>query len=346
MTHFLPMTAQRSNPKEAEGIIRENRIDMVLTDIVMPEMSGIELFDRIRSMGADIPVILMTGYADMEKALEAIKRGAFDFIPKPYQPDYLIHAIEKAINYHRLVNMERDYRGILEELNLEIEGLVAERTMSLIALTLADRIRNPSTAIGLTCRRLMENKDLPDKVKDGLNVIAEESAKLENIVSEFQGVVKSRKSMFTYEDINSVLDSIRQLMEREVSYKNIRLTIMLSPEPLRINMERNLFKTAVLHLIRNAAEATKEGESVKLSVFKEDEHAVVEVADMGKGIANEDVERIFSPFFSSKSKSFGMGLPMVKQVVSEHMGNISVKPAEGGGTVFKMEFPLRWAEKH
>ena len=135
-------------------------------------------------------------------------------------------------------------------------------------------------------------------------------------------------------------------MEKEVSYKNIRLTIARSPEPLKINMEKNLFKTAVLHLIRNAAEATAAGGNVKLSVFSDNEHAVVEVEDKGPGIAPKDMEKIFSPFFSSKSKSFGMGLPMVKQVVSEHIGNISVRAGEGGGTVFRMEFPLRWAEKH
>ncbi len=134
--------------------------------------------------------------------------------------------------------------------------------------------------------------------------------------------------------------------EREVSCKDVRLTVIRSPEPIRINMERNLFKRAVLHLIGNAAEATEEGGEVRPSVFKDNGHAVVEVEDKGPGIAPEDVERIFSPFFGSKSKSLGMGLPMVKQVVSEHMGSIGVKPAESGGTVFRMGFPLRWAEKH
>ncbi|MDP2156337.1 MAG: response regulator, partial [Nitrospirota bacterium] len=143
---------------EALEVLQKNKIDVVLTDIMMPEISGIELLERIHSIDPDIPVILITGFADLTKAIEAIKKGAFDFITKPYETAYLTHSIEKAVSYHRLIKMEADYRQILEELNAEVETLITERTMGIMALTVADRVRNPATTIAWTCKRMLEKE--------------------------------------------------------------------------------------------------------------------------------------------------------------------------------------------
>jgi putative two-component system response regulator len=94
---------------------RENRVDAVLTDIIMPTVSGIELMERVNSLDPDIPVILMTAHADVDTAVEAIKRGAFDFIIKPYRSVQLVHSIKTAIDYKRLLQMEKDYKKSLEE---------------------------------------------------------------------------------------------------------------------------------------------------------------------------------------------------------------------------------------
>jgi len=103
----------------------------------------------------------MMAYADMEKEMEAIKMGAFDFIIKPFTAELLVHSVQMAVHYNKLILMEREYRHLLEEYNQEIETLVPERTMSLMALTLADKIRNPASVIGLTCRRLLEKEEVP-----------------------------------------------------------------------------------------------------------------------------------------------------------------------------------------
>lgn len=101
-----------------------NLIDLVLTDVKMPGVSGIELLEKIHNLNPDIPVILMTAYADLDIAIEAIKKGAFDFIIKPYKPEQLIYSIEKAIKHHRLVQREKDYKKTLED-------TVKERTKEL-----------------------------------------------------------------------------------------------------------------------------------------------------------------------------------------------------------------------
>jgi putative two-component system response regulator len=79
-------------------------------------MSGIELLEIIHNMNPDIPVVLMTAYAELDIAVEAIKKGAFDFIIKPYKPTYLLHAIEKGVKYNRLLQMEKNYKFMLKDM--------------------------------------------------------------------------------------------------------------------------------------------------------------------------------------------------------------------------------------
>ncbi len=330
---------------DAMDAVRDKKIDAVLTDIVMPEMSGIELLENVHTTDPDIPVILMTGYADMDKALEAIKKGAFDFITKPYKADYLVHSIGKAVDYHRLIKMEKDYKHTLEELNQELETLISERAMNLMALAVADRVRNPATTIGWICRRMLEKEDVPERLKEGFAIILGEAEKLETIVRDFHAFLKDKESMFKYEDINGMLKDLISLIEKEAAGKSVGIAAEISEQPLRINMEKNLLKTALLHLMRNAVEATPSGGAITIRTSREPGGAVFEISDTGRGISKEDIERIFDPFFSTKKHRFGMGLSLVKQIVSAHMGEIDVQSEIDKGTTFRLTFPLRWTEK-
>lgn len=103
------------NAKEAMAKLQESKIDIVLTDIKMPVVSGIELLGEIHKLNPEIPVILMTAYAELDIAVDAVKKGAFDFIIKPYKPEYLIHSIEKAVEHNRLINLEKNYKNMLKD---------------------------------------------------------------------------------------------------------------------------------------------------------------------------------------------------------------------------------------
>jgi len=104
--------------------IQKDNIDVVLTDIVMPEISGIELLEKIHQINDHLPVILMTGFADLDVAVAAIKKGAFDFILKPFHPDYLHHSIKKAIQHNNYLKLREDY-------NRYLENMVMQRTEEL-----------------------------------------------------------------------------------------------------------------------------------------------------------------------------------------------------------------------
>lgn len=134
--------------------------DAVLTDVKMPGMTGIGLLEKIHAVNAVVPVILMTGYAELDVAINAVKMGAFDFIIKPYKAEYLIHAMSKAVNYHRLVRMEKGYKKQLEEdvrkRTMELEsalGLVEAASMELaLRLTAVAEFRDTDT--GAHIRRI------------------------------------------------------------------------------------------------------------------------------------------------------------------------------------------------
>ncbi len=162
------------NAKDAISIFLENRTNVVITDIKMPSISGIELLEKIHNLSPDTPVILMTAYAELDIALDAIKKGAFDFVTKPYKFDYLIHIVEKAINYGRLVQTEKNYKNMLE-------GTVRKRTQELadalsmvknmskeliLRLTAAAEFRDTDTGthivrIGLYSNKLAEALYMP-----------------------------------------------------------------------------------------------------------------------------------------------------------------------------------------
>ena len=168
-----------SNGAEALDRLRQSPPDVVLTDVNMPQMSGIELLEEIHRIDRDIPVILMTAYAELEMAVSAIKKGAFDFIIKPFKTPYLIYAVEKGINYQRLVLVEKNYKAELEQTvqdrTRELgEALIQMRSMSretIERLTAAAELRDEDTGkhisrIGLYAKRLAEQmRMVPDFVE-------------------------------------------------------------------------------------------------------------------------------------------------------------------------------------
>jgi putative two-component system response regulator len=90
-------------------------VDIVLTDIRMPGMNGIEFVGKIRELDLEMPVLIMTAYAELEIAISAVKRGAFDFIIKPFNPDYIVHTVGKARTFCDMKHLERSYTQSLEE---------------------------------------------------------------------------------------------------------------------------------------------------------------------------------------------------------------------------------------
>ena len=232
----------------------------------------------------------------------------------------------------------------LTELNQELETVGAERTMSLMALTVADRIRNPAAMIGGRCRRMLVKEELSESLRAGIMDIIEGAEKLDKIVKDFEAFLKHRQSKFKNEDLNKVVESVVSISEKEAAFKGVGMILSISKEALRINMQRDLLRVAIFHIMKNAVEATSRSGTVTVKTFREGDCVVLMVSDTGYGIPKEDVEYVFRPFFSTKERGFGMGLPLVKQIVTEHLGELVVESKPGKGSTFRLSFPVRWDE--
>jgi len=158
---------------------RETRPDMVLTDIKMPQVSGVELLGSIHIIDPQMPVVLMTAYAELDVAVNAIKKGAFDFITKPFDADYLIHTVDKAVKYAGLIRMEKDYKKTLEdtvrkrtqELSDALAMVKSTSREIIERLTSVAEYRDTDTGvhiarIGMYSNKIAEAMDLPQDYID------------------------------------------------------------------------------------------------------------------------------------------------------------------------------------
>ena len=171
------------NGQDAIRRFASEPVDLVLTDINMPGMTGIELLEKIRYLDRETPVLLMTAYADLDTAVKAIQKGAFDFIIKPYRPPYLLHAVEKGINFKRLTNIEKNYKRELEqtveqrtaELNEALSKLTRMSSEIIERLTAAAELRDEDTGlhisrIGMYAKRLSIHLGMPDDFVENISV--------------------------------------------------------------------------------------------------------------------------------------------------------------------------------
>ncbi|MDA8414179.1 MAG: response regulator [Desulfobacteraceae bacterium] len=172
-----------SNGQDAIKQFINEQVDLVLTDVNMPVMDGLELLEKIRFLDKETPVMLMTAYADLDIAVQAIQKGAFDFIIKPYRPPYLIHTVEKGVNFKRLTQLEKNYKIDLEktvqkrtiELNAALEEITTMSREIIERLTAAAELRDEDTGlhisrIGMYAKRIARQMGMDDVFVNNISV--------------------------------------------------------------------------------------------------------------------------------------------------------------------------------
>ncbi|MFI5293671.1 MAG: PAS domain S-box protein [Thermodesulfovibrionales bacterium] len=252
--------------------------------------------------------------------------------------------IVRDIAERKLAEKEKEYKDMLERFNQELETLVAERTMSLMALKLADRVRTPASIIGLLGKKMLGRGDAPDRTREAVETVVAEAEKLDVIVKEFQALLTKQKSVFGYEDINEIVRDMLAIIEREAVSKHVEFRVRLAAGPLKINAQKDLLKMAVFNILRNAVESSREGCCITVETAGDGDHIYLSVSDTGRGIPGDLLDKIFDPVYSGDFYRFGIGLPLIKQIISEHLGEIRVESETDKGTTFKISFPVRWKE--
>ena len=255
------------------------------------------------------------------------------------------------VHFTRLYSQSEADKNRIEEINLELmnlnhdmESIISERTMNLIALSVADRIRNPAVAIAGTFNRILKKEALSDPLRERLGDLMLEAEKLDAIVKDYETILKGRQVMFRVEDLNEIMRSVLPLVESERKDKNIEIRLLLSDKSPQCVVNRQLIRVAVLHVLKNAVEATPDGGAIIVTTSSDEDTISLSISDTGKGIPGEEIPKIFSLFYSTKKHRIGMGLPLVKQILEEHKGAISVESVIGKGSTFRIALPVRWSE--
>jgi signal transduction histidine kinase len=243
-------------------------------------------------------------------------------------------------DHHQL---EETSREILA-LNREMEALVMERTMSEMALGMAHGLRNPLHVIGGFSHRLLRKTDPEDPSRAWVAAIAEEARRIEHMVERFETLAQRKTSFFGQEDLNVITRATLELLRPEIRAKNLTLVADLYPHPLVGRLNSHLLKVALAHIIRNAVEATPAHGKILVKTAMEKDFAVLVIKDTGRGMAQDVVEKVFVPFYTTKIGGTGLGMVFVRQIVDEHRGVITLESKLGRGTTVTIRLPHRLAE--
>jgi signal transduction histidine kinase len=304
----------------------------IMSALTGPLLSFTRHVETIKAKGGEERIYPVSSSDEIGKLTGAFNRMVADLDRHHAEIEAHKEEVEKLI-------------GEIGEFNREIDTLLSERSMNLMSMTVADKIRNPSALIAGVVARLSARGEIPGHMKESFEVIAESSRDIEKTVKDFQSLYSARQSKFTYEDINLAIKEVATIMGRLSDKKGVSLEVGLAPGPLMVNTELSLLKIAVFHLVKNAIEATPTGGVVSVSTMPRGDKVEILVSDTGSGIPAGAIDRIFDPFFTTKDRSFGLGLPLVKQVVSAHMGVINVESKDGNGATFSILLPERWKEE-
>jgi nitrogen fixation/metabolism regulation signal transduction histidine kinase len=241
----------------------------------------------------------------------------------------------------------------LRESRTRIEYLQRIGAWQEFAQRLAHEIKNPLTPIQLAIQELDRSYRGDDaafakRLGDARAIIQEEVAALRRLTTEFSAFAKLPEASLTEADLNDYLREVSRSLEGAVTLHEERgpsaeLSLELCDAPLPVRIDAMMLKRCLDNLVRNAAQALDlqpEPRRVLIRTERSGPYAVLEVHDNGPGIAESARQRVFDPYFTTKTEGTGLGLPIVKKVVLEHGGEIQCATSALGGALFRIELPL------
>lgn len=258
-----------------------------------------------------------------------------------------------AIANSRLYEQQQASFEELHRANRELaesqEKLVRYERLSAIgavAAQVAHDIRNPLTAIGGFARRLLRQSDTMQPNQDYFKIIVQEVDRMEHILSDLLSFSKPPDIVRTPGDINTVLRSTVTVYMQEIEKRAITYCENLAPDMPEIQLDAAHMQRVFDNIVKNALDAMQDGEAesrLTITSGQDGAMAYVTIADTGAGIGDNDADKIFDPFYTSKASGSGLGLTLAAQVVTAHGGTITWHACEPRGTCFIIALPLHTA---
>jgi signal transduction histidine kinase len=341
--------------EEALSIFKEQDPPIVLTDIKMPGMDGIELLQRMKQENPDSEVIMITGHGDMELAIQSLKHEATDFITKPINDDALGIALKRAKERISLKTQLKEYTENLEKLVEEkTKQLVEAERLAAVGQTvagLAHAIKNITGGLTGGIFVLEKGIQLDNKkyLREGWEMVEGNVTKIKNMAMDLLNYAKEREPEYQRCDPNKPAKEVYDLMIPQAREYGVILEMDLDKRLPEVWFDPEGVHRCLLNLVTNAIDACAEvgcstrKVKVVLQSRKPEGWAVeYNVVDNGCGMDEETRAKIFHSFFSTKgSRGTGLGLMLAKKIVDEHEGVIEVESEKSTGSKFSIRLPER-----
>jgi len=245
---------------------------------------------------------------------------------------------------------------ITEKRGREVRLRRAENLASLTTLAagVAHEIKNPLGAISIHLQLLRKALDKKEKrhnketdllVDKYFSVLNEEVDRLNGIVIDFLFAVRPMSLELCEGDLNALVAGLGEFIRAELEQSNIRLLLELDDKLPPVLFDERYMKQVLLNLIKNAQAAMPNGGLLTIATFGSDSEVRISVCDTGTGISQENLKKIFEPYFTTKGSGTGLGLTLVYKIVREHQGEMSVDSRVGEGTDFEIILPVYQKEK-
>jgi signal transduction histidine kinase len=336
------------NGEEALLSYKAVRPPIVLTDIKMPGMDGIELLRKIKRENPDAEVIMATGHGAMDLAIMSLKYEAADFITKPINIDVLEVALRKV---HEKILMKRQ----LKEYTENLERLVREKTelqshlssLGLMIGSISHGIKGLLTGLdsGMYLLDSGLTKSNQERIIEGWEVVKLMVGRIRKMIEDILFYAKERDLNWERVDTLEFAREVAAVVEPKIKSQGIEFEKNFNPNIGNLKIDAGYVHSALINILENAMDACLKDESKKshkigFGVKLQKDYIHFEVSDTGIGMDEEVQQKIFTPLFSSKGdKGTGLGLFIANKIVAQHGGKIDVKSTPGQGSLFSVKIP-------
>jgi signal transduction histidine kinase len=319
---------------------------------MMPGMSGLELLERVHEHDPDIICVMITGYATVDLAAQAMKQGAEDFLPKPFTADELLTVVRRGLE-------ERQRRlALRQQEEWEEEALQLERTRQEIAkldaiesrfmLVIVHELRNPAGVLKNYLQFMRAGYVDADEWDQYLEKMDQRAGQLLNMLDDLLELAHLKQMSGVSKPkpvpVADILEEVVRKLRPVAEAKGLDLDVQIEARPTLFAQVAHL-QSLWTNLIDNAIRYTPSGQ-IKVTLARENGQVITMVTDTGIGISTEDLTRIFHEFYRSESAraevelGTGLGLPIVNQIIKIYQGTIGVDSVMGKGSTFTVRLPL------
>jgi len=341
------------NGQEALRIFKTESPPIVLTDIKMPGMDGIELLKNIKRENPDTEVIMITGHGDMDLAIKSLKHEATDFITKPINDDILEIALKKAHDNIIIRERLREYTENLEAL-LREKSVLQDRlsSLGLRISSISHGIKGMLTGLdgGMYLLESGLGKKNEDQIKEGWEIVKQMVGRIRKMVFDILFYAKERELKIEKVDVLSFARDVASVVEPKIEEKQIEFIQDFKKSSGEFEIDAGFVRSALVNILENAADACIKDKSKKphkiIFEVKQDKNDIVfDVRDTGIGMDSDTREKVFDLFFSSKgSEGTGLGLFISNKIIGQHGGSIEIASTPGHGSHFCIRLPKKLPE--